>query len=56
MNGKSVNSRDPEDIKAAEAFVLEQKPNVAAFRYDVMPLVESGDIGAAHYYVARSST
>lgn len=51
MNGKSVNSRDPEDIKAAEAFILEQKPNVAAFRYDVMPLVESGDIGAAHYYV-----
>lgn len=51
MNGKSVNSRDPEEIKAAEAFILEQKPNVAAFRYDVFPLVESGDIGAAHWYV-----
>jgi spermidine/putrescine transport system substrate-binding protein len=51
VNGKSVNSRDPADIKAAEEFILHQKPNVAAFRYDVVPLVESGDIGAAHYYV-----
>jgi spermidine/putrescine transport system substrate-binding protein len=51
VNGKSVNSRDPEDVKAAEEFILQQKPNVAAFRYDVMPLVESGDIGAGHYYV-----
>lgn len=51
VNGKSVNSRDPADVKAAEDFILQQKPNVAAFRYDVMPLVESGDIGAAHYYV-----
>lgn len=51
VNGKSVNSRDPEEVKAAEEYILQQKPNVAAFRYDVMPLVESGDIGAAHYYV-----
>jgi spermidine/putrescine transport system substrate-binding protein len=51
VNGKSVNSRDPDDLKQAEAFILEQKPNVGAFRYDVIPLVESGDIGASHYYV-----
>jgi spermidine/putrescine transport system substrate-binding protein len=51
VNGKSVNSREEADIKAAEEFVLAQKPNVAAFRYDVIPLVESGDIGASHYYV-----
>ena len=51
LNGKSVNSRDPEEIKAAEEFILAQKPNIAAFRYDVTPLIESGDIGAAHWYV-----
>ncbi|MGD9508681.1 MAG: spermidine/putrescine ABC transporter substrate-binding protein [Geminicoccaceae bacterium] len=51
VDGKSVNSRDPAEIKAAEEFILEQKPNVAAFRYDVLPLVESGDIAASHYYV-----
>ncbi|MBC8038299.1 MAG: spermidine/putrescine ABC transporter substrate-binding protein [Rhizobiales bacterium] len=51
MNGKSVNSRDPADIKLAEEFVLKQKPNVAAFRYDVIPLIESGDMAASHYYV-----
>lgn len=51
LDGKSVNSRDPEEIKAAEEFILSQKPNIAAFRYDVTPLIESGDIGAAHWYV-----
>jgi spermidine/putrescine transport system substrate-binding protein len=51
VNGKSVNSRDPADIKLAEEFILKQKSNVAGFRYDVIPLIESGDIGAAHYYV-----
>ena len=51
LNGKSVNSRDAADVKAAEEFILAQKPNVAAFRYDVLPLVESGDVAAAHYYV-----
>ena len=51
VNGKSVNSRDPADIKLAEEFVLKHKPNVAAFRYDVIPLIESGDIAASHYYV-----
>ena len=51
MNGKSVNSRDPADIKLAEEFILKQKPNVTAFRYDVVPLIESGDIAASHWYV-----
>lgn len=51
MNGKSVNSRDPADIKLAEEYILKQKPNVAAFRYDVIPLIESGDMAASHYYV-----
>lgn len=51
MNGKSVNSRDPEDVKLAEKYILEQKPNVGAFRYDITPLVEAGDVAAAHWYV-----
>lgn len=51
LDGKSVNSRDPAEVKAAEEFILEQKPNIAAFRYDVIPLIESGDIAASHYYV-----
>lgn len=51
MNGKSVNSHDPADLKLAEEYILKQKPNVAAFRYDVLPLIESGDMAASHYYV-----
>ena len=51
MNGASVNSRDPAEVEKAEAYILEQKPNIAAFRYDVIPLVTSGDIAAGHYYV-----
>ena len=34
MNGKSVNSRDPADLKLAEQFVLDQKPHVGAFTYE----------------------
>lgn len=51
MSGKSVNSRDPNDLKMAEEFLLAQKPNVAAFTYDSIPLVISGDVPAAHWYV-----
>lgn len=51
MTGASVNSRNPEEISKAEAFIMEQKPNIGAFRYDVIPLVTAGDIAAAHYYV-----
>jgi spermidine/putrescine transport system substrate-binding protein len=51
MNGASVNSRDPAEVEKAEAYILEQKPNIGAFRYDVIPLVTSGDIAAGHYYV-----
>jgi spermidine/putrescine transport system substrate-binding protein len=54
MNGKSVNSRDPEDLKAAEATILEQKPNIGAFTYEVLPLIESGDMAASHYFVGAN--
>lgn len=51
MNGKSVNSRNPADIKAAQELILRQKPNIGAFSYEVIPLVQSGDMHAAHYFV-----
>ncbi|MDH3474195.1 MAG: spermidine/putrescine ABC transporter substrate-binding protein [Rhodospirillales bacterium] len=54
VNGKSVNSRDPEELKAAMEFLLEQKPKVSAFTYDSPPLVISGDVAAAHFFVGAN--
>ncbi|MBE9556506.1 MAG: spermidine/putrescine ABC transporter substrate-binding protein [Proteobacteria bacterium] len=54
MNGKSVNSTNPDDLKAAQEFLLKQKPNISAFTYDSQPLVVSGDIAAAHFYVGAN--
>jgi len=51
MNGASVNSTDKDEVAAAEEFILNAKPNIGAFRYDVLPLVTSGDMAASHYYV-----
>lgn len=51
VNGHSVNSTDPDEIAEAEAFIMEQKPNIGAFRYDIIPLVTAGDVAASHYYV-----
>lgn len=52
MTGASVNSTNPDEIAAAEAYILAQKPNIGAFRYDVLPLVTSGDMAASHWYVS----
>jgi spermidine/putrescine transport system substrate-binding protein len=54
MNGKSVNSTDPEDLKAAQEFLLQQKPKISAFTYDSQPLVISGDVAAAHFFVGSN--
>ncbi len=51
MNGYSVNSANPDEIKAAEEFILSHKPNIGAFRYDVLPLVTTGDMAASVWYV-----
>lgn len=51
LNGKSVNSRNPEEIKLAQETILRHKKNIGAFSYEVIPLVESGDLAAAHYFV-----
>lgn len=51
MNGKSVNSTDPADIKAATDYILAHKGDVTAFTYESMPLLASGDLSAAHFFV-----
>jgi spermidine/putrescine transport system substrate-binding protein len=54
MNGKSVNTRDPADLTVSEEFILKHKPNIGAFTYEVLPLIESGDMAASHYFVGAN--
>ncbi len=54
MNGKSVNSQEPEDVKAAQEFLLGKTANVSTFTYDSQPMVISGDIAAAHFFVGSN--
>lgn len=56
MNGHSVNTRDRAEIEQARDYILERKDNISAFSYDVLPLVQSGDIAAAHWYVGAMYT
>ncbi len=51
VNGKSVNTNSPEDIKAAADFIASKKSKVKAFTYEVAPLIQSGDVDAVHYFV-----
>ncbi|MGG6892523.1 polyamine ABC transporter substrate-binding protein [Rhizobium sp. BR 315] len=51
LNGHSVNSTKSEDLQQAADAVIDMKPYVAAFTYDSRPMVESGDIAAAHFFV-----
>lgn len=53
-NGYSVNTTDAEELKVAEAWLLERKDKVSAYSYDIVPLVQSGDIAAAHWYVGAT--
>ena len=53
-NGHSVNTRDSDELKQAEAWLLERKDKVSAFSYDIVSLVQSGDIAAAHWYVGAT--
>jgi spermidine/putrescine transport system substrate-binding protein len=50
-NGKSVNTDNADDIKAAADFIASKKSKVKAFTYEVAPLIQSGDIDAAHFFV-----
>ena len=51
MNGDSVNSRDKAEVEKAKDYILARKDKISAFTYDVIPLVQSGNIAAAHWYV-----
>ena len=54
MTGHSVNSRDPEAVKEAADYIIERADNITAFSYDSIPLVQSGDVAAAHWYVGAN--
>ena len=54
MNGYSVNSRNPDELKVAQDFLLERKDQISAFTYDVVPLITSGDVAAAHWFVGAN--
>ncbi len=56
MNGYSVNSRDKKEIDKARDYILARKDKISAFTYDVLPLVQSGDIAASHWYVGAMYT
>lgn len=51
LNGRDVNSTDPEELQKASETVIAMKPDVAAFTYDTRPMVQSGDVAAGHFYV-----
>lgn len=52
MNGLSVNTTDMEDLKTAQEYILERKPDITAFTYDgARSAVLSGDAAAAQWYV-----
>lgn len=53
-NGHSVNTGDAEALKQAEAWLLERKDKISAFSYDIVSLVQSGDIAASHWYVGAT--
>lgn len=54
MNGTSVNSTDEAEVQAAADYVLDNIDAVSAFSYDSIPLVTSGDVAAAHWYVGAN--
>ena len=51
LNGKSVNSTNAEELQQAAQTMIDMKPYVAAFTYESRPLVKSGDVAAAHFFV-----
>ncbi|MCT8997311.1 polyamine ABC transporter substrate-binding protein [Chelativorans intermedius] len=54
MNGTSVNSVDEEEVVKATDYIIERIGDVSAFTYDSIPLVQSGDVAAAHWYVGAN--
>lgn len=54
MNGHSVNSRDEAEVTQAADYIIARRDSVSAFTYDSIPLVQSGDVAAAHWYVGAN--
>jgi spermidine/putrescine transport system substrate-binding protein len=54
LNGHSVNTDDDAALAEAEETLLELRPKISAFSYDVVSLVQSGDVAAAHWYVGAT--
>lgn len=54
LNGTSVNSTVEAEVVAAANVIKENLKNVSAFSYDSIPLVQSGDVAAAHWYVGAN--
>ena len=50
-NGNSVNSIDSAEIKEAAKYISDRKDKISAFSYDIISLLQSGDIAAAQWYV-----
>lgn len=50
MNGKSVNSTDPEELKAAKAVILAAKKNVKMFTSDTVDILKNKEVVAAQTY------
>ena len=53
-NGHSVNTGDSAALEEAQAWLLERTDKISAFSYDIVSLVQSGDIAAAHWYVGAT--
>jgi spermidine/putrescine transport system substrate-binding protein len=53
-NGHSVNTADSDALEQAQAWLVERKDKISAFSYDIVPLVQAGDIAAAHWYVGAT--
>jgi len=54
LNGTSVNSTDEAEVVAAAKVIKDNLKNVSAFSYDSIPLVISGDVAAAQWYVGAN--
>lgn len=54
VNGHSVNSTDPAEIKQAMDYILGKKKDVTAFTYDSQALMASGDLAATQFFVGMN--
>lgn len=54
VNGHSVNSRDPAEIKQAMEYILTKKKDVTAFTYDSQALMAAGDLAATQFFVGMN--